>query len=435
LGAGARFGEAIAGTPGTLLNMGLNAARHVLDQAGNDPIHQAAMDVAKSLTGAQGEFTTAPQAFRKVLGEGEVPYLPTQESLHQKTKQYTGEALEPKGLFGEFIQGFASDLGSTFGKGPGVAALANVASSIAKYANLSPETGGAMKMAIYLGAPLMGVKKTINNAMEGLYQETKAAAGQHTIDAGGLLNFTKKAQHDLKGDHFKGKEDVNGFINAITERITGQEPTKVTEEKGFIDPLTKIFSMKPVTREVAGAKPAVGVAGLWDIKKQINEEIGRLMGSGNSTAIDRLRSVKQEIESHLFKFGKTHPEFGKPYSQAEDLYKALHNQSQFTQTLTKGLNAGKIAASPLIHLVSKTHALDPATIAAGLGIGYTTKNLAQSFDILSKSKTAQQLAAKMFMAGTKKNLPATIRYANQLSKTLDKGSAPAKGTYRAIDLE
>lgn len=397
----ARAGEAVLGLPGDIASGALNLANYGISK----------------VTGKPGPIPELP--------------LPTSGAIRRNiTQPLTGEYLEPQGSGEEFFDEIIGDAATLlvplkgkvpFGKAVGGALARSAAGNTAKWAaetvTDSPLVGAGAKIGAMALAGTLGGRQELNKLRGDSYKDAFAK-----IPEKAKFNFSpekqeleKLAKTLTKGDRPDKAFMLDRFrsINNITNKAgkgSIEEAIQLKQDwnKHLADP-----SLPKASRD--GLKQAVGI---------LNEGIGR--------------------------YGKTNPEFFKPYKIGEELTGALQSTNFVQKVLSKHPYLQDNVRNPIVQKLLWGGALygaGRAGVPAIAGIGAAAigaKEAAKTYQLISRSPVAQRYYKDAVQSALKNDIKSLGRNLSKLDKAADDymskhpdfdfiGSEEPAGRYQFVD--
>lgn len=376
-----RIGETLAGLPGDIIEAPANLMNYAIEK----------------ITGKPNEgFREAKKTAKKFLPFGNVP---SSGEIREKTKELSGGYLEPKGKGEELSDAIVSDFASLAipikGKIP---FLRSLGTSLG--ANLAAEgaellgAGEKGKAATKIGSMFLLSAFKPNGAKkfgDDLYKQAEKLVPEGaTVSAENLLKSTEKLKEQLKkGGSAPYKTPALTKINEIA--------SKVDYDRIPVDELTQ-FKI--------------------DINKARSSLYGdvNLDKGGRAMAKRNLDSTAKVVDDALKEYGHANPEWQKAYRSANEVYGAIAQSKQVSNSIQKLIksypHASAAALAGKLFLAPKS---TPALVA-----GYGALKTGELITRIAKSKTLQGYYQGVVKAALKDDAAAMSKYLNKLDAGLKK---------------
>jgi len=356
----ARAGEAVAGLPGDIAS----TVGKVLS-AGSQSLPSNLR-----LPGLPGDIL---EGARTLLG-GEVP-LPTSENIRKGTKAVTGEYLEPQTSGEQFYDDIVGDIATLSlpikGKIPFKSAVlrgvgGNAASWLSKEFGAGELGQQGAKLGFLTLAGLRGGRQNLENQMQQSYQKVDELSKGVIRNAKGLEDSTKSMLKSTSGGHLT---PVKKFIQGPLESVQ----SSVRDGK-------------------------INVNEAWVLKKDMNELLSDAATPKKAKPL--LKKISGSLNEVLKDYGKENKDFGKNFTEAEDIWKALNVRSdvdKYFHSLMSDSRTGRILGK------------------IGGKSGY------DFMSTLVKSPTAQKYYTNAIEGALAKNATLTTRNLAKLDHEISKG--------------
>jgi len=258
------------------------------------------------------------------LGEKALEYVQkgaeklTPKKLQSYAQEATSGYLKPEGKISKNITKFARDVGSLAGTGaPAAVALgATAGSKGAKALGLGKvgEIAGGL-----IGGGLPGLwKQTSPSNLKKWSIDTYKKNYPIATKAADTLNLNaSKLEDSLRDVAVKTFEQLEGKANLGQIRN----------------------NLKKIIQEI-GPDGKANVLKMWDYKKNLSKLIGENIGPSNSVTQNFYKEALKPVNEFLASAGKAHPEFGKPFKLAEDLWKLRNIKGNVLQTIKDNKSLG-----------------------------------------------------------------------------------------------
>lgn len=358
---GSRIGEALATNLGDIASTGLGAANYLT--GGAVPTYE---DIQKKLpisppTSAQAqEFSekatggyTAPQGeaekfidnvvstATKLIGGAGIPHLTKALSAIFSPKNAAAVA--------KLVLPFA---GVSWQKGLGLSLAGETGAKTAETLGAGPTGQLASKFAFMLAAQSPFIKNSATSAMQKAYSQSDAAAAGKNINIGSTNRQLRNLYKDVVNGASPNKEIVKGIIGDTTEAL----------ERAATSPSGNALAPRTQT----------GLDKLLRLKKDVNEwytkaDRPQVRGEKHLPVGSRkyIADLNRIISEPINEYAKSHPEFGKPYALAEDLYRGIKDVDFINKWIDKHSSTS---------LSFKTFAPKLLTLgAAGSGISHVAE--------------------------------------------------------------
>lgn len=362
-------------------------------------------DVANAALGV-GNFLTsgAPKPIPKYSDiQKDLPIsLPTSQQVREFGKEHiSGQELEPRSegeaLYDEVIGDLASFLIPVKGKIPFKGAIAkaiggNAASWLTKQVGGGEGAQAGAKIGFNLLSGLPGGRKTLTDRMNENYKNADSVS--------------KGASHSAK--------QLNEDVRKISKYVySGHE----TDAKKFLKK-----PVESIENYIRGEK--IGVHDAWTLKRDINSVLGDY--STPREARPFLKNMSASLNNVLKDYGKSNPDFLKSYSEAEDIFKGLHQTSVVSDFLRKNLNLETALKNPVAKTlflggIGGLHYLGTLPqVVLGVGAIVGAREGSKAIDLIKNSSNARKYYADTIKASLAGNVRAASRSLSNLDKEADK---------------
>lgn len=464
----ARAGETIAGTPGNLLSLALNA----------------------------GNWVTG----KKIPGSETIQEYATSEGIKKHvTEGLTGEYLKPQGKGEEYWDEFVGDTagllvpflgtaakggktlamaGKALGKAAAVAGVAQGAGHATEKLFDSPIAGTGVKLGVtLLGTTALG-SKLLSTAVKDRYETADKLAkelnlsgstdklgkelghARSSIAGNAALNKAEKdVLEEIIDSSLKNIHPEQALSPADTLAETSQRSQFFAPEVGREESLRIIAPGTQVTQPAGRTASGIQLPGTQtttvgrDIAKELktaafnvgkggsevslpsNLTVDRAMGmlkevnSRYAGVNSQSRKVLDKINGALNRFikeaAKDSPEFLQNFTEAQDLWKGMHSGPEWLQKMHDTVSVRKFMENwkPLSMVGSGLLYMGrPTTYAAGAAIGtlFAGKHAAQFVNLMVESPTARKLMKESLGAAAKGSAASYINNIKKLDKVAAK---------------
>ena len=422
-----------------------NQDESLLSQAGRFGARTAAR-VAETAVGAPGDILSAGAALTKYATGGKTPSyeeiqkkLPVSLPTSQQTKEWisgiSGGITDPQGPYEKILDSVIDTAASFIVPGKGIAAAGKVAG---KLAGTAPKVAKAIETGAKLAFPFSGTdswksaltKGAASEAAGGIISGLGGGSGSQAVGKIALLTaMGSKGTRKTLDDTMKAAYDASQKAGKESPKITTRQLHKaVSEMKHGIG--TRLGPEKATVNEIVsdaekvlGKKTPITINDLVDVKKKLNEWIGlgykpkvtgeKYLPKAARTEVQKLNRL---VTEGINKYALAHPEFGKPYAIAEELYKGLHAFDNYKNIIKKAhplLQQGG-GASAAIYAIF--HPAKAAGVAAAGASGLYAGEFAA---LLMKSPHARQIYAHALKNAAEGNIQAFAKDASRLDKEME----------------
>lgn len=296
-------------------------------------------------------------------------------------RNFPKEYGNPRSIPEKIAQEWASDLPLAFLGGGSLASKALRTGTSAAARVSAKELGfgpKAQSVAGILGGSIPDLAK--KGILPGQFR--KMAESKMTSDYAKARPISK--QIDVSGDKFKSsiKEEidkVHSGASGLEKDLTKTVSHELRKAENIIDSTGKVNIYKA-----------------WEQKKHLNK-LAR--NASNDVMRDYYTRATGIINDTLIqKAAKEHPEFGKYFNAAEDLFIGLNAPSKLRKVFEKSADLQSILNKPeakvaLLGAGSFVGLKKAAITAAGV---YTGRTLTRAYDLITKSKEARRLAKEIY---------------------------------------
>lgn len=337
------------------------------------------------------------------LTEKYAPYklFPKQEDVREAGKVIFGEMFEPQSPTEEKIGEAASDFAALFFPFPGaikpsraffLSSGANAAKEVGDWLGFSPSTQELMKLGVYGVGAFIHPGATKNFYTKQYKEAAKLLPPDATMSSTKLLSALDELETELR----KG-----GVSSADKPALT---------------------QIENIRKEVQGAQ--VPIESLVTSKRKLGIERGNIYKQleGNKPGIKSAKRnidrVAAALDENLNEYGKSNPEWGKHYKEANSAFAASERSKQAMSRLGKVLPKIAVANVGLSHLLGHLVA-GSALGVAGAAASVPSYLVGRTLNRIMRSPPLRREFFKLYESSLKGEVGAMEKSINFLDKGLN----------------
>jgi hypothetical protein len=353
---------------------------------------------------------------------GRLPFLPSSQDVKQGITQRFVEPnlpqgyLEPKGFAERIAQGVAGD--------PTIPIAAAVTGGASLPVAIGRSTAQQAGMQTAESAGLGPVGQFIAGTLGGLGFDAKRLGKTPQ-------GIVKAAKNEYEKSYAK-RNQLAPKINAPapkTSQVVNQLVEELEGRGSDVDTRNMRKVLKNLQSQINEKDNVVNVKNLLEREKEIGEKVSQH---------PFYKAAYKSIQEDLQDVAKTHPEFGKQYNRAKDLYKAVNLRSEIGEMIENNTGLKNLfknkTTNGIIGALLYNYGGGLPGVALGGASTYGAKYSARIADFL-RTPEARKLASQAFKevaADNTQGFGNTVKALKQEYDTYDQSTGKKKPRFRQI---